>query len=43
MSLLGFLDGDTVRSFDDAPTKVRDYVVQAFGSGPTHWLADCWA
>lgn len=43
ISLLGFLDGDEIRSLDQAPQGVRDYIVQAFGTGPTHWLADCWA
>lgn len=43
ISVLGFLDGQIIRALDLAPAKVRDYVVQAFGSGPTYWLADCWA
>lgn len=43
ISLLGFLDGEVVRSLDHVPSAVRDYVAQAFGAGPSHWLADCWA
>lgn len=43
ITVLGFLEGEAVRPLDQAPQKVRDYVVQAFGAGPTYWLADCWA
>lgn len=43
ISLLGFLDGEVVQPLDHAPSAVRDYVAQAFGAGPSHWLADCWA
>lgn len=43
ISFMGFLDGDVVRTLDQAPPAVRDYVAQAFGAGETYWLADCWA
>lgn len=43
ISILGFLEGDTVKTLDTAPRRVRDYVAQAFGGGAPYWLADCWA
>lgn len=43
ISLLGFLDGETIRTLDAAPPPVREYVRQAIGGGSPYWLADCWA
>jgi acetyltransferase-like isoleucine patch superfamily enzyme len=43
LSVLGFLEGDQIRSLDQAPVAVRDYVVQAFSAATNYWLADCWA
>jgi hypothetical protein len=41
LSLLGFDDG-SLRSMDEAPSRVLEYARQAFGPGPYHWLADVW-
>ena len=43
LNLIGFVNGNEVVSFDHAPRKVMDYVVQAVQSQNPYWLADCWA
>ncbi|WP_454760631.1 hypothetical protein [Caulobacter segnis] len=43
LNLSGFLDGETIQSFGQAPKSVSDYVAQAVLSENPYWLADCWA
>lgn len=43
ITLLGFTDGQNIRPLSDAPTPVRDYVVQAFHPSNNYWMADCWS
>lgn len=47
IDLIGFLDGEVVRDFSQAPEQVRAYLTQAFrdrgpNDPPPYWLADCW-
>lgn len=40
--VLGFLDNGNLRSLDEAPSSVRNYVLQIAGPGPYQWVADVW-
>ncbi len=41
--ILGIVSDNQVVGLSAAPAQVGDYVAQAFGEGPTYWMADCWA
>jgi acetyltransferase-like isoleucine patch superfamily enzyme len=41
--LKGFMKGESIAPFNEAPAKVREYVTQAAQSEHPYWLADCWA
>ena len=43
LNLGGFLEGDVIKPFDQAPKLVGDYVAQAVQAEQPFWLADCWA
>ena len=40
---VGVADGEEIKRVTVAPPAVQRYVEQAYGPGPFHWSADCWA
>ena len=42
IEVMGWTEGEGLRPLSEAPQSMQDYVLQAEGAGPYHWMADAW-